>query len=143
MIFLIYYQVKLVIDWGIIDFKYGKVLAISPQYLFHGTGVDRLAYALNEVGFVLNTGELVDKAHCEYLQLLVTGGIFALASYIYFLIIALIKSFRNAKNNKLFLAIFFTIIAYLLQAFVGISVTRVAYIFYIIMGLGYNKENEC
>ena len=64
-------------------------------------------------------------------------------SYIYFLIIALIKSFRNAKNNKLFLATFFTIIAYLLQAFVGISVTRVAYIFYIIMGLGYNKENEC
>ena len=119
------------------------VLAIAPQYLLHGTGVDRLAYALNEVGFVLNTGELVDKAHCEYLQLLVTGGIFALASYIYFLIIALIKSFRNAKNNKLFLAIFFTIIAYLLQAFVGISVTRVAYIFYIIMGLGYNKENEC
>ena len=118
------------------------VLAITPQYLLHGTGVDRLAYALNEVGFVLNTGELVDKAHCEYLQLLVTGGIFALASYIYFLIIALIKSFRNAKNNKLFLAIFFTIIAYLLQAFVGISVTRVAYIFYIIMGLGYNKGNE-
>ena len=81
-----------------------------------------------------------DKAHNEYLQILVTQGIFALICWliIYLLIVkdGLIRFFKDKKTYLLI-----PVVGYLIQAFFNISVIEVAPMFYMALGLCINKDN--
>lgn len=89
----------------------------------------------------------VDKAHNEYLQILVTMGFPALIFYIIFLFMLFIKSnftvFRKG-NNLYTVSLFSGIIAYIVQGFFNISVVSVAPVYWSIIGilLGINNIKE-
>ncbi len=121
-----------------------NVLKVVPKHLLHGVGIDCFAYAFPK-GLLLPSSILllVDKAHNEFLQILLTQGIFALLTYISFLLIIIKNCTKKlVKENYIKMALFLAIIGYLTQSCFNISVITVAPLFYIILGLAYNRGND-
>ena len=122
-------------------FIWKETLKIVPNHLWHGVGIDSFHKAFNGsflVRFVGTKGKIYDKAHNEYLQTLVTQGIFALVSYLFVYGYIVFKGTKNAfKNKQIYLVL--PVIGYLVQAFFNISTIEVAPIFYMALGLGYEK----
>lgn len=126
---------------GNIDGEYGtkrifiwtKTLEIVPKNIIHGVGIDNFYYAFGDKP--ISKGRwFFDKAHNEYLQVLITEGIFSLISYLSFFGIIVIRGIKESfKDNKIYLIL--PVIGYLAQAFFNISVIEVAPYFYIILGL--------
>ena len=112
----------------------------APRYLLTGIGIDQFMY-INDGEYIKDpiTGNIVDKAHNEYLQILLTEGIFKCIFYIIFLLWIFFKAvyliIKNKKNDGVFFGLFLSFTGYAVQAFFNISVTRVAPIFFIISGL--------
>lgn len=119
-----------------------NTIKIVPENLWNGVGIDNFPYAFDGKSLPVTYSDEViyDKAHNEYLQILVTQGIFALICWllIYLLIVneGLIYFF---KENKTYLLL--PVLGYLIQAFFNISVIEVAPIFYIALGLCINRKN--
>ena len=121
-----------------------ETLKVVPQYLLHGVGIDSFHKAFNGGALIVQKPTkkiLYDKAHNEYLQLLVTQGIFALASYLFIYSYAISKGTRMAFKDK---QIYFVlpVVGYLVQAFFNISVIEVAPIFWIALGLCCTQEKK-
>ena len=116
-------------------FIWKNTLPIIPKYLLHGAGVDNFYFAFGDKPLQTSDGRIFfDKAHNEYLQTLVTQGIFSLISYLALFAIVTKKGIKHSfKQNEVFLVL--PIIGYLVQAFFNISVIEVAPIFYIALGL--------
>jgi len=125
---------------------------VKDNWLF-GIGPDSLGREvisnyMNRDDYIF--GELVlDKAHNEYLHIAVTTGIPSLLVYILILgiiLFNLVKKFiyyiknkeLNSDNAIFLVAISASILAYLVQGIVNISVTCVAPLFWCILGIGYN-----
>ena len=114
-------------------FIWKETIKFVPKYLIHGVGVDNFYY-INNGKPIRRKNELCDKAHNEYLQILVTMGIFSLISYLFLYYSILKEGLKNSiKNKETYLIL--PIIGYLVQAFFNISVIQVAPLFYIILGL--------
>lgn len=105
-----------------------NALKIVPKYFWLGSGLDTFGYV-----FPQKSGIFYDKAHNEYLQMLITTGIFTLLSYLVLLFNMLLDGIKS--NNKLVWVLMMAFVGYALQAFLNISVIFVAPIFYIIMGM--------
>ena len=121
-----------------------KTMEVVPKYLLHGAGVDNFTKAFNGEALLLKRTDktiLYDKAHNEYLQTLVTQGVFALASYLFIYGYAVFKGTKHAFKNK---EIYFVlpVIGYLVQAFFNISVIEVAPMFNIALGLCCGSTNS-
>lgn len=131
-------------------FIYKVSLNIIKQYPLLGVGPDSLgAYFMENIFFDPNydSNRIYDKAHCEYLHIAVCTGVPSLICYI--TIIAIIgitiwKKHLSDKSNLTIFAVGLSILSYLIQATGNISVTHVAPIFWIILGVGYGmcKKNE-
>lgn len=123
-------------------FIWKNTLEIVPKHIWHGVGIDSFHKAFNGsflVRFVGNKGSIYDKAHNEYLQTLVTQGIFALVSYLFIYGYIVIRGIKNSfREKQIYLVL--PIIGYLVQAFFNISVIEVAPIFYIALGLCYEEK---
>ena len=121
-----------------------KTIPIIPKYLLHGVGIDNFKYVLNgkPIWRVKSDGYRgsYDKAHNEYLQILVTMGIFSLISYLcmHFIIVknGIVNTFKNREIYYIL-----PVIGYLVQAQFNISVIEVAPIFYIALGLLIDRNN--
>ena len=102
-----------------------------------GVGIDNFREAFDSKLIV--SGAIADKAHNEYLQIMVCEGVPCGIIYIVFLLFI----FKNNINNKekIYYICFLGFTSYCIQAFFSISVTRVAPIFFIIMGLLIEKDN--
>jgi len=113
-------------------------LKVVPKYLLHGVGIDNFYYAFGDKPLIYGR-YYYDKAHNEYLQILITQGIFSLLCYLslYFIIVmdGLINSF---KDKKIYLLL--PVVGYLVQAFFNISVIEVAPIFFIALGLLIDRD---
>lgn len=70
---------------------------------------------------MLNSGYYTDNAHNEYLQYLLTMGIFGLAAYISILFFSLKKLLKKSGDYVVCGAIAVSVFAYAVQAFVNIS----------------------
>ena len=114
-----------------------ETFEVVPKYLLHGVGIDSFANIIDGRAIRSQKG-YYDKAHNEYLQILITMGIFSLISYLslHFL------SIKNGiKNKEVYL--FLPIIGYIIQAQFNISIIEVAPIFYIGLGLlVYREKNK-
>ncbi len=110
-----------------------KSIELVPKYIWHGAGIDTFYYMFGEDVLIINN-KLADKAHNEYLQILLTEGIFALIAYILFYFIIIMK---GLKNNIYFML---PVIGYLVQAFFNISVISVAPFFFISLGMLYKND---
>lgn len=136
------------ISKGNVNEKYGtnriviwkETLKIIPDHLWHGVGIDNFAYAFN--GKALTYKKYIfDKAHNEYLQTLVTQGIFSFISYLTLYTLVVIEGFKNNfKKGKVYLIL--PVVGYLIQAFFNISVIEVAPIFYILLGLQIERDKK-
>ena len=127
---------------GNLDENYGtnriyiwkNTFKIVPKNLIHGVGVDNYYYAFDGKPLYSQNGKVFyDKVHNEYLQILITEGIFCLLAYLAFYGIITIRGIKYSFKNK---EVYFIlpIIGYLVQAFFNISVIEVAPIFYIVLG---------
>lgn len=92
------------------------------QKLF-GCGQDCLSLALTNdlMREMVDYGNYTNNAHNEYIQYLVSIGIFGLASYVVFVVSALVKLFKDKENSLLSYAVAVSVIAYLTQATVNIT----------------------
>ena len=126
---------------GNIDGEYGtkrvyiwtNTLKIVPENILTGVGIDNFYYAFGDKPLAKGRW-FFDKAHNEYLQILITEGIFSLLSYLAFFGFIVIKGIKNSyKENELYLIA--PVIGFLAQAFFNISVIEVAPLFYIVLGL--------
>lgn len=109
-----------------------------PKYYLTGIGIDNFAIIDKPNSYCIpNNGRWLcfDKVHNEYLQKLITEGIFSFITYLSLLVYVLYKGKKN--NNNIFYKAY---IAYMIQAIFNISVIEVAPLFYITMGL--NIENN-
>ena len=117
-----------------------NTLKIIPDNKFIGVGIDNFYYAFGDKPLTTK-GFYVDKAHHEYLQILVCEGIPALISYLSFFGIIFISALiYSYKKNKLYL--FLPLIGYFTQAFFNISVIEVAPYFYVVLGLALIRNKE-
>ena len=111
-----------------------------PHHILTGAGIDNFYYAFGERP-LRDSRWTYDKAHNEYLQILICEGIFALTSYLLFFITITIKGIKNNyKTKEIFLIL--PIIGYLVQAFFNISVIEVAPFFYIALGLLVERNDK-
>ena len=131
---------------GNLDENYGtkrmyiwkNTLKIVPENIINGVGIDNFYYAFGEKP--LYKGKyFYDKAHNEYLQILITEGILSLISYLLLYGSIVIKGIKNNyKNKEIYLIL--PVIGYLVQAFFNISVIEVVPFFYITLGLLLERE---
>ena len=106
---------------------------IQENYLF-GVGIDNFSLAFDNSLIDGISGFMVDKAHNEYLQIMLCEGVIKGILYIVFLLIIFFKNLVK-KKDKLTFALFLSFTCYCIQAFFNISVTRVFPLFFIILGL--------
>lgn len=97
---------------GNLDDSYGtkrmyiwkKTVEIIPKYFWHGVGVDSFHKAFDGEALIRKTETkkiLYDKAHNEYLQLLITQGIFALVAYMWLCGFVVIRGLKKGlKSDK-------------------------------------------
>lgn len=113
-----------------------ECIEIDPIF---GSGIDsmRLKAAMNGIDGTKN----FTKAHNEFVDYAVWGGLFTLASYLALIGIILRRLFKIRHDNmaKGFIVI---IVGYLAQSFFSISVIEVAPIYWIILGaaVGYYRK---
>jgi putative inorganic carbon (HCO3(-)) transporter len=116
-------------------FIWKNTVKIIPKYLLHGCGIDNFIFAFDGKS-LKDEHFFYDKAHNEFLQLLVTEGIFSLISYLCLLVIVFINCFKSKKINIAMLVV----IGYLIQSFFSIRVIEVAPIFFISLGFMIDRE---
>lgn len=116
-----------------------NALDLSSKNLINGIGIDNFLYGYDKENRLrdMKNGFYIDKVHNEYLQKLVTEGIFSLITYMLLLLLLFIKSIKKITKNKdtLLITLFISFLTYAIQAFFNISVICVAPLFYILMGL--------
>jgi len=119
-----------------------NTLKIVPKYIVHGVGIDNFYYAFDGKALVTKNGRtFFDKVHNEYLQILITEGIFCLIAYLAFYLVIVLRGMKNSfRNNEIYILI--PVIGYLVQAFFNISVIEVAPIFFVALGFCDSKYNE-
>ena len=116
-----------------------NALAVYPQHPLIGTGPDTFEHAFPEEAH-MKYGERYDKAHNEYLQILICQGILGLICYLVFLIAASIKAVPLAFKNPLLMAILAAFIGYCVQAFFNISVPIASQLLWVLAGMLANRR---
>ena len=105
-----------------------------------GYGIDNFRNAFNSK-LIDSHNLIVDKAHNDYLQKMLCEGIISGIVFIIFLLIIFFKLlFKNL--SPIYYGLFLAFTSYSIQAFFNISVTRVAPIYFIIIGLLIGKIYE-
>lgn len=130
-------------------FIYKICLDIIKRYPLLGVGPDSLGGYFVEFIYLepdYTDNKIYDKAHCEYLQIAVCTGVPSLICYVIIMGIigiSIFKEFLKDKSNLTIFAVGLSVLSYLIQATGNISVTQVAPIFWIILGVGYSmcKKN--
>lgn len=112
-----------------------KSLPLVKKYWIIGCGLDNFKDAYPNVGRIK-----YDKAHNVYLQIAVTNGLPALASFLILLFMSFVKGIKN--KNSFFTPIYMAFVGYSIQAFFNISVIDVAPYYYIILGLIFSEQKE-
>ncbi|WP_195891928.1 O-antigen ligase family protein [Neobacillus dielmonensis] len=131
-------------------FIWEKSLPLIPEYFWIGSGPDTFLFifpATEEELMTYLSGQRVDKAHNEYLQMAVTLGVPALLTYLFFIFLILRKAFRAVRmssgNEMLFLyGLISIVIGYLVQAFFNISTVPVAPLYWAILGITLAKSEQ-
>lgn len=106
-----------------------NAIQLVPHYLLTGAGIDNFGYVYPTHLY----GGYVDKAHNEYLQILITEGIFTLITYLVLLFCMLIDGVQS--KEKLFWVLLVGFVGYAIQAFMNISTTMVAPFYFIVCGM--------
>jgi O-antigen ligase len=115
---------------------WSQVLEIVPDHLWFGIGPDTLMGAGLD-GFRrydpvkdLIVAAPVDLAHNEYLNILISQGVFALAAYLTALVVSAIGWVKYSNRNPVIAACGCSILWYCIQIFFGFSLLFTAPLFW-------------
>jgi len=120
---------------------------ITQQGLLLGTGPDTLGFWSIEpfARYIPEFGVLlvaqIDSAHNEYLQILATGGLLSLLSYLGALVLAA-KSWLSHPSDKLSAIAGAGVLFYCIQAFFGISMFIAAPFFWACLAVLIHSQNS-
>ena len=109
-------------------------LSIVPNRPLLGTGPDAFFFAFPPAAHA-KYGEFYDKAHNEYLQILVCQGILGLTAYLAFLGSVIITGTKKAFSSPAAAAALIAATGYLVQAFFNISHPIASQILWVMFGL--------
>lgn len=118
---------------------------LNPLQKIFGYGADTFALLMRMYDKPhLQGGSYVvfDSVHNEYLQYLVTIGVFGVVSYIGFLVTAVRAMSKNVKNHPEVAAVMFVVIAYAVQALININLPVVTPIILQLLFMGLSKTTE-
>jgi len=122
-----------------------NALEALPEQPLFGTGQDTFLYAL-DWGFQEEALELhsvvYDKAHNDFLQILLCNGIFGLIAYLALLAGIIIYSIKPAFHDTILLMAFSAVAAYLGQSLFGIDSVVVTPLFWLIIAILRNRQLE-
>ena len=146
------YEIMDIFKYGIKDttgnsriYVWKETLKEVPKHALTGIGIDNFLYIKDGQPILATVEEKVlafDKAHNDYLQILITEGVFALIVYL-ILIIKVLYDSHSISKNKNNSGLILSFISYLCQMIMVFSVIMVAPIFYIIIGfIVHNKKEE-
>ncbi|MEG2321979.1 MAG: O-antigen ligase family protein [Bacilli bacterium] len=113
-----------------------KTLEIVPKYPLTGVGLDNLFYVFPQIW----GGSKIDKAHNEYLQLMVTTGIPTVVVYLSLLFLIFLKGIFT--KDKLITILLLSFVGYSIQAFANISIVEVAPYYFMISGFIIGLDNN-
>lgn len=120
-----------------------EALKLIVKHPIFGVGTDNLHNGYKANGayerFNFKTNMIATKAHNEYLQIAATEGIPCLIAYLSLIAMILLDKRKHFFNSTIYFMIGSCIICYLVQAFFNISITRVAPVFWFILGLMDNE----
>lgn len=86
--------------------------------------------------------QMLDNAHCEYLQVLITHGVVGFVSLYGWIIVSLVGVIRDIRNDEKKAIYAMTIIAYLCSAVIGLNVSYVFILLIVILCYSRMKEYE-
>lgn len=120
-------------------FIWKRVLALIENRPITGYGIENLGetfikYFNDDMIEFWGETRYVDKAHNDFLNIAVTTGIPSMIVYLLF-IISVIKTGLSNLKNPLILLLLPSISGYLIAIFFNISVTSVAYIYWVFLGM--------
>jgi hypothetical protein len=125
------------------DFGTGRVfvwrssISAASQHLWWGTGPDTFdqAFAPFQAETQLRYNLRFDKAHNDYVQILVCCGLLALIAYLILLAGIFIPYLPRAFNSPAMLAAIGAGLSYCIQSFFGVDVPIATPLFWMILGL--------
>ena len=147
------YEIRQVLHGNLSDrfgssrmFIWKRAVNVAMAHPVLGTGPDSFfqAFAPYQQEALAVTDVYFDKAHNEYLQILVCTGFAGLISYLLLLIGALKRGFARLKKDRSVQPYLATVIAYLIQAFFNISVPITAPLLWVFFGVlaGWEEKNS-
>lgn len=86
--------------------------------------------------------QMLDNAHCEYLQVLITHGVVGFVSLYGWIIVSLVGAIRDIRNDEKKAIYAMTIISYLCSAVIGLNVSYVFILLIVILCYSRMKENK-
>ena len=86
--------------------------------------------------------QMLDNAHCEYLQVLITHGVVGFVSLYGWIIVSLVGVIRDIRNDEKKAIYAMTIISYLCSAVIGLNVSYVFILLIVILCCTRMKENK-
>lgn len=120
-----------------------KALPLVKDNFWFGSGPETLQYIFPETPEY--KGQIVDKAHNEYLHMAITLGVLAMLTYLLLVAFILRRAFQavrkaDEKEKIILYGLISAIGGYLVQAFFNISVVPVAPFFWAILGITLAKS---
>lgn len=131
-------------------YEWGTTIPMLKDYIFAGAGPDNFPIAFNQDDFVaklnligFDANIVIDKPHNMYLQIALNTGVISLlafisisAIYIFSSLVLFSKVSFDGLKEKIGTACFISIIGYLVAGMFNDSVTSVAPLFWLILGMG-------
>lgn len=111
-----------------------------------GYGPENMSYAMREFfhdDIVRDFGKFLnwDKAHNEYINIMVSSGILSLIVYLAFLGSCIIKGLKKIEN-PIYILLLCMIIGYMVQAFFNIQMVSVYYMFFAALGFLTGRQKK-
>lgn len=121
-------------------FIYSLVLRLIAARPFTGWGIETLdlvttRYFGEEITAFFGRTVIMDRAHCEILQVACSCGIPAAAAFIAAQIAVVVRGIRNFDREALWTPLLFSVAGYMIGALGNISVVNVAPTFWIFCGV--------
>lgn len=122
-----------------------KTLDLVEKRPLLGYGMDTLVYnfpqySIDKQAKFGNEKSIIDKPHNLYLDILYGSGVIAFLLFVYLFAILLIRYMKSRKiSDYLMDAVFFSILAYLLQGIFNDSIPGISGTMWILIGILFNQ----
>ena len=111
-----------------------NALKVFPNHPIIGSGPDTFYQAFPEEA-QMRYDQNYDKAHNEYIQILICQGILGLLCYMVFLVCVLQKATPKAFGNPIIMAVLAAFTGYIVQAFFNISMPIISQMPWVFAGI--------